>query len=83
MKDKMIALLKKGCENQDKFNSIESIYTLYETLQFCENLNEMAQSIYEWLEGTYNIDNLELSLFDLEHNTSTTILKKGGDFFRW
>lgn len=81
MRQKMMKLIKDACSNSDKLKSIENIYRLYDQLQYSENLNEMADLLYKWLNQTYGIDNLDFSLFDLEHNDSHTIMKKGGDFF--
>lgn len=81
MKDKMINLIKDSCKDEKKLQQIENIYILYDELQYCENLNEMAEFLYEWLNKKYEVNNLHFSLFDLENNTNIEILKKGLDFF--
>lgn len=81
MKNNMIELIKEACNNKEKFIDLENIYILYERLQYCENLNTMTNTLYEWLNEKYDIDNLNFSLFDLDTNISTTILKVGGEFF--
>jgi len=81
MTNKMIKLLKEACEDNTKFKSIELMYNLYDQLQYCENLNEMAKVLYDWLKSSYSIDNIDFSLFDMEHSTNYTILKEGGEFF--
>jgi len=81
MKNNMIELIKEACNNKEKFIDLENIYILYERLQYCENLNTMTNTLYEWLNEKYDIDNLNFSLFDLDTNISTTILKVGDEFF--
>jgi len=41
----------------------------------------MADMLFNWLNKKHNIDNMNFSLFNTEQNTSSTILKKGTDFF--
>ena len=81
MKERMLNLIKSACSDNSKFESLNNIYTLYDQLQYCENLNEMVESLFIWLNKRYKITNLNFSLFDMEHNTTTEILKKGGEFF--
>lgn len=77
----MIDLIKSSCKSEDKLTALKNIYELYDQLQYSEDLTEMAQSIYEWLNKKLKIKNLNFSLFDMEHNTTTNIFKKGEDFF--
>lgn len=81
MKAQMIELIKEAYNNDAKFKSLENIYTLYERLQYCEDLNEMALNLYNWLNLNYDINNLNFSLFDMETNQSSTVFKTGGEFF--
>ncbi len=81
MKNEMLSLIKVAMEDESKFKSLENIYTLYDQLQYSENLNEMASSLCDWLEDKYAVKNVSFSLFDMEKNTNTQILKKGLDFF--
>jgi len=81
MKDKMINLIKLATEDSSKLAQLENMYGLYDQLQYSEDLNEMAQNLVDWLCSNYKIENVNLSLFDLENETTTSILKKGKDFF--
>ena len=81
MKTKMLELIELACKNKTKFNALENIYALYDQLQYSDDLNEMADSLYDWLYDKYKVDNLDFSLFDMEKNISYPILKKGGEFF--
>lgn len=81
MKTKMLNLIKLATEDKSKLNKLENIYALYDQLQFSENLNEMADSLTDWLYIKYQVENVNFSLFDLEHETTTSILKKGEDFY--
>lgn len=81
MKTQMIDLIKEAYTDDQKFKSLENIYILYDQLQYCENLNEMASSLFEWLNKRYDVNNLNFSLFDMETNISSIILKEGGDFY--
>jgi len=81
MKSQMIELIKEAYNDKSKFKSLENIYTLYEQLQYCENLNEMALNLYDWLNKSYNINNLNFSLFDMKTNQSDVVFKTGSEFF--
>ena len=81
MKIKMLEIIKSACKDQTKFSALENIYALYDQLQYSDDLNEMADSLYDWLYDKYKVNNLNFSLFDMEKNTHYSILKKGGEFF--
>ncbi|MEA3383939.1 MAG: GGDEF domain-containing protein [Campylobacterota bacterium] len=81
MKETMIELIKSACKNEEKLESLTNIYRLYDQLQYSENLNEMADTLFEWLKSKYNVTNMSFSLFDMNDNTTTVILKKGSEFF--
>jgi len=81
MKDKMLNLINLAVKDSSKLCQLENIYTLYEQLQYAENLNEMAESLVDWLFSKYKIFNASFSLFDLENETTTSILKKGEEFY--
>lgn len=81
MKKEMLALIKQAIEDQSKIKLLENIYDLYDQLQYSENLNEMADDLYRWLNFKYKVDNLTFSLFDMEKNLSTTVLQKGEEFY--
>jgi len=81
MKNEMLSLIRVAMKDESKFKSLENIYTLYDQLQYSENLNEMASSLCDWLEDKYAVKNVSFSLFDMDKNTNTQILKKGLDFF--
>lgn len=81
MKNEMLNLIKLATEDKTKFKSLENIYALYDQLQYSETLNEMASSLYDWLYEKYKVDNMSFSLFDMEKDLTTEILKKGGEFF--
>ena len=80
MKNKMITLIESAVKDDSKLKSLENIYALYDQLQYSENLDEMAQSLCEWLESKYQVNNLNFSLFDMEKNISLTVLEKGSKF---
>lgn len=81
MKNKMLKLIRLAIEDKEKLESLENIYTLYDQLQYSENIFEMASSLGDWLEEKYEVKNVKISLFDLETNLSTDIIKKGEEFF--
>jgi len=81
MKNQIMELIKEACKDKSKYKSLENIYSLYAQLQYCENLNEMATNLFNWLNVNYEINNLNFSLFDMEKNLTTTIFKTGGEFF--
>lgn len=81
MKTKMLNLIKLAIEDTKKIKKLENIYALYEQLQYSEDLNEMAENLVDWLYLKYQVANVSFSLFDLEEDTTTSILKKGEDFY--
>ena len=76
----MIKLIKIAYNDEKRFKALENVYALYDQLQYSSSLNEMADSLYDWLGNKYKVTNLNFYLFDMEHNTNTTILKKGEEF---
>lgn len=62
MKDTILNLIKQAKENEDTYKDLDSIYTLYEQLQFSTNILQMAEDIYAWLNEKYNIDNMQFDL---------------------
>lgn len=81
MKNEMLALINTAMNDKTKLQSLENIYDLYDQLQYSENLNEMAEDLYQWLVERYKVSNVNFSLFDIENNLSSDILKKGQEFY--
>lgn len=81
MRNGILNLIKKSCYDESAYDSLESIYVLYEQLQYGSNLDETARFLYDWLRINYKIDNINFSLYDLEKDISTVILKEGKEFF--
>ena len=81
MKEQMLSLINQAVNNKDKLVSLENIYVLYDQLQYCESIKEMSESLYEWLFSKYKVDNLSFSLFDMDKDESTILLKKGDEFY--
>jgi diguanylate cyclase (GGDEF)-like protein len=81
MKKEMMSLIKQAVADHSKIKLLENIYDLYDQLQYSENLLEMANDLYRWLESKYQVDNLTFSLFDMDKNISSTLLKKGDEFY--
>ncbi len=80
MKNKLIDLISSSATNPDDIKTLENIFTLYEQLQFASNIKEIAGDMYSWLNKTYNIDNVNFALFDINKNTREEILVKGEEF---
>jgi len=81
MKNNMISLIKTALKDKNNFTKIEDIYNLYDQLQYSESLTEMVDLLVEWLQEKYKIVNINFSLFDMENNINTIILKKGKEFY--
>jgi len=81
MKTRMLNLIKLAIEDKSKLDKLDNIYSLYDQLQYSENLNEMAESLVDWLYVKYKVVNVNFSLFDLEHEITNSILKKGDEFY--
>ena len=81
MKNKILELIKSSAENQSDLKSLDSIYSLYEQLQYSMDIKQMAEDIYFWLNGHFNIDNVSIALFDINKNSREEILVEGQEFY--
>ncbi len=81
MKSEMLNLIQLAIEDKEKLKSLEYIYSLYDQLQYSENISEMATILCDWLNEKYKVNNVKFSLFDLNTNLSTDIIKKGDEFY--
>lgn len=81
MKQEMIDLIKDAMHDNSKLSSLENIYDLYDQLQYSEHILEMAENLYRWLQEKYRVNNIQFSLFDLDTNESTMLLKEGEKFY--
>ena len=81
MKDSIIELIRQSAFDKVAFETLESIFKLYEQLQYSSNLNQLASDIFLWLEEEFAIKNMVFSLFDINKNNKTDILAKGDKFY--
>jgi len=81
MKETMINLIKLAVHDESKIKKLEDIYSLYDQLQFSENLDEMAESLIVWLQDKYIINNIKFSLYDMDNDKNTLFKAKGDDFY--
>ena len=81
MKDSIIELIRQSAFDKVAFEKLESIFKLYEQLQYSSDLNQLASDIFLWLEEEFAIKNMVFSLFDINKNNKTDILAKGDKFY--
>ncbi len=81
MKNKILELIKSSASNEQDYKSLETIFSLYEQLQYATNLKQMAEDIFVWLNKEFIVDNLTFSLFDINKNYKEKILEKGEEFY--
>ncbi len=81
MKDSIIELIRQSAFDKVAFETLDSIFKLYEQLQYSSNLNQLASDIFLWLEEEFAIKNMVFSLFDIHKNNKTDILAKGDKFY--
>ncbi|MFV7790271.1 GGDEF domain-containing protein [Aliarcobacter lanthieri] len=81
MKNSILNLIKRSASDPEAFEAIQSIFKLYEQLQFATNLNQVAVDIFDWLEREFDVKNLVFSLFDINKNEKLDVLSRGKDFF--
>lgn len=81
MRNKILDLIKSSASSEDDLKALESIFALYEQLQYSTNIKQMSLDIYEWLNEEFNIDNLTFALFDINKNSREEILVKGEEFY--
>ncbi|WNL21506.1 GGDEF domain-containing protein [Aliarcobacter cryaerophilus] len=81
MRNSIIELIKQPASDKVAFETLDSIFKLYEQLQYSSNLNQLASDIFLWLEEEFAIKNMVFSLFDINKNNKTDILAKGDKFY--
>ena len=81
MRNSIIELIKQSASDKVAFETLDSIFKLYEQLQYSSNLNQLASDIFLWLEEEFAIKNMVFSLFDINKNNKTDILVKGDKFY--
>ncbi len=81
MKEQILELIKKSQTDEYSYRCLETIYRLYEQLQFSTNIVQMADDIYDWLHHEFNVDNLRFALIDISTNSKEEIFCKGEEFF--
>lgn len=81
MRNSIIELIKQSASDKVAFETLDSIFKLYEQLQYSSNLNQLASDIFLWLEEEFAIKNMVFSLFDINKNKKTDILAKGDKFY--
>ncbi|MFY9105948.1 MULTISPECIES: GGDEF domain-containing protein [Aliarcobacter] len=81
MRNSIIELIKQSASDKVAFETLDSIFKLYEQLQYSSNLNQLASDIFLWLEEEFAIKNMVFSLFDINKNNKTDILSKGDKFY--
>lgn len=81
MRNSIIELIRQSAFDKVAFETLESIFKLYEQLQYSSDLNQLASDIFLWLEEEFAIKNMVFSLFDINKNNKTDILAKGDKFY--
>ena len=81
MRNSIIELIKQSASDKVAFETLDSIFKLYEQLQYSSNLNQLASDIFLWLEEEFAIKNMVFSLLDINKNNKTDILAKGDKFY--
>ena len=80
MKNKILELIESSAQNKDDLKALDSIFALYEQLQYSFNIKQMAEDLYFWLNKEFNIDNVTFALFDIDKNSREEIYEKGEEF---
>jgi diguanylate cyclase (GGDEF)-like protein len=81
LKNKILELIKNSQKDQQDYKVLESIFNLYEQLQYATNIKQMAEDIYDWLNNEFSVDNVTFALFDINKNSREEILFKGDEFY--
>ena len=80
MKNKILELIESSAQNKDDLKALDSIFALYEQLQYSFNIKQMAEDLYFWLNKEFNIDNVTFALFDIDKNSREEIYERGEEF---
>lgn len=81
MKNIMIKLLKKSCEDKYTLRFLEKIYILCDKFQYISNINEISALLYKWLQKEFDISNIRFYLYDMKTEVKTPILEDGASCF--
>lgn len=81
MKNTIINLINSSHDNEHDKKSLESIFILYEQLQYSTDLEQMSEDIYAWLNKSFHVDNVTISLFDIQTQQKENIYIKGEEFY--
>lgn len=80
MKEKILNLIKLSKNDESVYKDLESVFDLYEQLQYSMNIKQMAEDIYNWLNSKYNVDNMQFDLIDVNKNSKQNIYHIGQEF---
>lgn len=80
MKEKILNLIKLSKNDESVYKDLESVFDLYEQLQYSMNIKQMAEDIYNWLNSKYNVDNMQFDLIDINKNSKQNIYHIGQEF---
>ncbi len=81
MRHAILDLIESSHENEHNKKSLENIFTLYEQLQYSTDLQQMSEDIYTWLNKSFHVDNVTISLFDIQTQHKENIFVKGEEFY--
>jgi len=81
LRHNILNLIKSAGTNESDYKALQDIFTLYDQLQFASDIKQMAGDIFNWLNVTFKIDNVNIALFDIEKNNREDILIHGDQFF--
>lgn len=81
MKHAILDLIKSSHSNPKNVTDLDNIFSLYEQLQYSQDLDQLCQDLYAWLKDSFHVDNVTISLFDIQTQLKENIYVKGEEFY--
>lgn len=81
MKSNLIKLINDSINDQEAKSSIESIFSLYETIQYSHSIDSLIDIIYKWFNSSYMIQDFKVTFYNLEIDYNQILFHKGEDFY--
>lgn len=76
----MINYIHGSHEDSNKKEKLEQILELFSNLKYCNNINEMAFVVCNWLKKLLQVKNIYFNLYNMEQDKSSILVQKGNEF---
>lgn len=81
MKNAILDLIKASHDDPKSVTALDNIFSLYEQMQYSQDLEQLCEDLYDWLNKSFHVDNVTVSLFDIQTQQKENIYMKGEEFY--